>query len=31
VGSDLRIRRLTAPARRVMKLLPTDVGRPIKC
>ena len=29
VGSDLRIRRLTAPATKVMNLLPTDVGRPI--
>jgi diguanylate cyclase (GGDEF)-like protein/PAS domain S-box-containing protein len=29
VGSDLRIRRLTPPTRRVMNLLPTDVGRPI--
>jgi signal transduction histidine kinase/CheY-like chemotaxis protein len=29
VGSDLRIRRVTAPARKVMNLLPTDVGRPI--
>jgi two-component system CheB/CheR fusion protein len=30
VGSDLRIRRFTPPARRVMNLLPTDVGRPIR-
>ena len=30
VGSDLRIRRFTSGAERLMKLLPTDVGRPIK-
>jgi two-component system CheB/CheR fusion protein len=29
VGSDLRIRRVTAPARKVMNLLPTDAGRSI--
>ena len=29
VGSDLRIRRLTAAARKVLNMLPTDVGRPI--
>src|SRR5262249_10068975 len=29
VGGDLRIRRFTAPAKKVMSLLPTDVGRPI--
>lgn len=29
VGPDLRIRRLTPPARTIMNLLPTDVGRPI--
>ncbi len=29
VGSDLRIRRLTATAQKVMNLLPADVGRPI--
>src|SRR5262249_36084946 len=28
VGGDLRIRRFTAPAKKVMSLLPTDVGRP---
>jgi two-component system CheB/CheR fusion protein len=28
VGGDLRIRRFTAPARKVMNLAPTDVGRP---
>ncbi len=27
VGADLRIRRLTPPAKRVLSLLPTDVGR----
>ena len=29
VGGDQRIRRFTPPAKRVMNLLPTDVGRPI--
>ena len=29
VGSDLRIRRSTPPARKVMNLLPTDTGRPV--
>ncbi len=29
VGPDLRIRRLTPPARKIMNLLSTDVGRPI--
>jgi two-component system, chemotaxis family, CheB/CheR fusion protein len=29
VGSDLRVRRITPAARRVMNLLATDVGRPI--
>src|SRR5262249_11499533 len=29
VGGDLRIRRFTAPAKKVMNLLPTDVGRPV--
>ena len=29
VGPDLRIRRLTPPARKIMNLLPTDLGRPI--
>jgi two-component system, chemotaxis family, CheB/CheR fusion protein len=29
VGKDLRIRRMTAAARKVMNLLPADVGRPI--
>ena len=29
VGSDLRIRRVTAPAREALNLLPTDIGRPI--
>lgn len=29
VGGDLRIRRFTAPARKMMSLLPTDIGRPI--
>ena len=29
VGADLRIRRFTSPARNVMSLLPTDIGRPI--
>lgn len=29
VGSDLRIRHFTPPARRTMNLLPADVGRPI--
>src|SRR5262249_46872973 len=29
VGGDLRIRRLTPPAKKAMSLLPTDVGRPI--
>ncbi len=28
-GPDLRIRRLTPPARKIMNLLPGDVGRPI--
>ncbi len=30
VGLDLRIRRLTPPARTIMNLLPTDLGRPIE-
>ncbi|MGH8567214.1 MAG: PAS domain S-box protein, partial [Gammaproteobacteria bacterium] len=29
VGPDLRIRRLTPPARKIMNLLPADLGRPI--
>jgi two-component system CheB/CheR fusion protein len=29
VGGDLRLRRITGPAKKVMNLLPTDVGRPI--
>ncbi len=29
VGTDLRIRRLTPPARKIMNLLPADLGRPI--
>jgi two-component system CheB/CheR fusion protein len=29
VGGDLRLRRLTGPAKRVLNLLPTDLGRPI--
>jgi two-component system CheB/CheR fusion protein len=29
VGSDLRIRRITAPALKIMSLLPSDVGRPL--
>ena len=29
VGLDLRIRRLTPPARKIMNLLPADLGRPI--
>jgi signal transduction histidine kinase len=29
VGSDLRIRRVTPPARKVMNLMPSDVGRSI--
>jgi two-component system CheB/CheR fusion protein len=29
VGADRRIRRFTPPARKVLSLLPTDVGRPI--
>ena len=29
VGGDLRIRRFTSPAGKVMSLLPTDIGRPI--
>jgi len=29
VGLDLRIRRLTPPARKIMNLLPCDLGRPI--
>ncbi|HKP29396.1 MAG TPA: ATP-binding protein, partial [Gemmatimonadales bacterium] len=29
VGGDLRLRRITGPARRPMNLLPSDVGRPI--
>ena len=29
VGADLRIRRLTPSAKKVMQILPTDVGRPI--
>ena len=29
VGGDLRIRRFTPPARKVLNLLPADVGRPI--
>lgn len=29
VGTDLRVRRFTAPARKAMSLLPTDIGRPI--
>ena len=29
VGADLRVRRLTPAAQRVLNLLPTDVGRPI--
>ncbi len=29
VGPDLRIRRLTPPARKIMNLLPGDLGRPI--
>jgi two-component system, chemotaxis family, CheB/CheR fusion protein len=30
VGADLRVRRFTAGAEHLMKLAPTDVGRPIK-
>jgi two-component system CheB/CheR fusion protein len=29
VGGDLRLRRITSPAKKVMNLLPTDIGRPI--
>jgi len=29
VGPDLRVRRLTPPARKIMNLLPADLGRPI--
>jgi two-component system CheB/CheR fusion protein len=29
IGADLRVRRFNAPAKKVMNLLPTDVGRPI--
>jgi two-component system CheB/CheR fusion protein len=29
VGNDLRLRRITAPARRVMNLQATDIGRPL--
>ena len=29
LGSDLRIRRFTAPAKQVLKLTPSDIGRPI--
>jgi two-component system CheB/CheR fusion protein len=29
VGGDLRVRRVNAPARKILNLLPTDVGRPI--
>ena len=29
VGSDLRIRRFTTAAKRILRLLPTDLGRPI--
>jgi two-component system CheB/CheR fusion protein len=29
VGGDLRLRRITGPAKKAMNLLPTDVGRPI--
>ena len=29
VGGDMRLRRITGPAKRAMNLLPTDVGRPI--
>jgi transcriptional regulator with PAS, ATPase and Fis domain len=29
VGGDLRLRRITGPAKQVLNLLPTDLGRPI--
>ena len=29
VGRDLRIRRFTTPAKKMMSILPTDVGRPV--